>query len=74
MKNFITVKEEIGGETRRVAINLDAVCEIRDDGGNLTFSFGVDNETIAILDDDLRSSLAAHGVVFEKPKAMAEAA
>lgn len=75
MSKFLTVNEDIGGEFRRVAVNLDAVCEIRDEAnGTVTFAFALENETTAVLDDDLISTLASHGIVFETPKAMAEAA
>jgi hypothetical protein len=74
MKNYISVKEDIGGETRRVDINLDQVLEIRHEDDNLTFSFGPENVTVAVLDDDLRAALATHGIVFEISETRAEAA
>ena len=74
MSNFVTIREDVGGDTREVAINLDAVQEIRDDGDSLTFSFGLEHETAAIFDEALRAALAARGIVFSENAEVAKAA
>lgn len=74
MSKFVTIMEDIGGDTREVAINLEKVNEIRDDGDSLTFSFGPENETAAIFDDRLRAALASHGIVFSENSTAAKAA
>lgn len=74
MSQFILVREDIGGEFRKVAVNLEKVNEIRDDGDVLTFAFADGTTTVAILDDDLRAALAAHGITFPVNVSVAKAA
>ncbi len=74
MSNFVTIREDIGGDTREVAINLNSVQEIRNDGDVLMFAFADGISTVAILDEALQAGLAAHGVVFSENAEVAKAA
>ncbi len=59
-RNFIRVREDVGGETRTVLVNTACVAEIQIEAETATFHFvGGAQATVAVLDDRLKAALKA---------------